>query len=513
MAKDKLLEEAMNPATQSAAYQKMTPKWDMIETLLGGTEAMREASTRYLPMHMMEDQAQYKERLERATLFNVMELTLDSLVGRPFFVPAKLSDGTPEDFQDWAKDVDARGTSLNSFLRGWFRESFAKGFTSVLVDMPVLTEEQRKGRTLADDKKERRRPYLSLVKPENVIFASSGIVNGVEVLTHVRIMETVVTRVGFAEVSTVQIRVLEPGTWAIYKQIVDPKTQKVKWAKSEEGVTDMKDRIPLVTYYVTRSGLMECKPPLEDLAYMNVEHWQSKADQTSILTVARFPILAVAGASESKGDNIGIGPRQLMSTRDANGRFYYVEHSGAAIQAGSDDLKGLEERMSAYGAQFLRQRGDRMTGTERKMDSSETMSPLRDAVIRFNDAANDVLALVETWMGKEPGKITVEINKDYTDSDAGGANTQALAEARRLGDISHETYLKALQDMDILSDEVNIKEEVARVEKEKKEKEEAAQRTLELQAKLKAQNAPKAAPPGKGSEEEDNESDSEEGKQ
>jgi len=35
---------------------------------------------------------------------------------------------------------------------------------------------------------------------------------------------------------------------------------------------------------------MQAKPPLLDLAWLNVEHWQSASDQSNILHVARVPI-------------------------------------------------------------------------------------------------------------------------------------------------------------------------------------------------------------------------------
>ena len=38
-----------------------------------------------------------------------------------------------------------------------------------------------------------------------------------------------------------------------------------------------------------------------------------------------------------------IGPRQLLMTKDPNGKFYYVEHKGASIEAGWKELEKLEE--------------------------------------------------------------------------------------------------------------------------------------------------------------------------
>ncbi|MGR5448171.1 DUF4055 domain-containing protein, partial [Vibrio jasicida] len=81
-------------------------------------------------------------------------------------------------------------------------------------------------------------------------------------------------------------------------------------------------------------------PPLAELAYMNVEHWQSKSDQQTILHVARVPILF----AKMLGDNkITVGGAAVVKCEDENGDLKYVEHGGAAIEAGRLSLLDLED--------------------------------------------------------------------------------------------------------------------------------------------------------------------------
>jgi hypothetical protein len=252
---------------------------------------------------------------------------------------------------------------LTVFSRNWFKEGLAKAFAHVVIDFPSLKEEEREGRTKADDDREGRRPYWVMIKPENVIAAFSQIVDGQEILTHVRIREDIVIQDGFAEVVKERIRVMEPGQWFLY-ELRKEKGKKEEWVVIDNGVTAVQF-VPMVTFYANRSGLMTGKPPIEDLAFLNVRHWQSTADQTSILTVARFPMLAVAGASDQTGSVMAIGPKQLLGTKDPQGRFYYVEHSGKAIGSGRTELLDLEEQMASYGADFLKRRPGNMTATSR----------------------------------------------------------------------------------------------------------------------------------------------------
>ena len=64
-------------------------------------------------------------------------------------------------------------------------------------------------RTLADDEQEGLRPYWVHVRPENLIFAHAEIIDGKEVLTHIRIAEIVSEMVGFTEVFKERIRVYD----------------------------------------------------------------------------------------------------------------------------------------------------------------------------------------------------------------------------------------------------------------------------------------------------------------
>lgn len=453
-----------DPSTQSLAYTAMAPKWQMMETLLGGTASMREAGADYLPQHEEESDSNYDERLQRCTLFNMTELTLESLVGKPFSEPLRLKDDVPKQLADIADDIDLQGNNVSTFCRNWFREAIAKALCHVLIDMPTLTAEQKKDRTVADDNAENRRPYWCLVKPEDVIFADVQMIGGKEVLKHIRIREQYIERVGYAQVVHERIRVLEPGTWELLELQEDPDNKrKPKWVRIDGGVTDI-DYIPIVTFYANRSAPMQGKPPLEDLGYLNIRHWQSTADQINVLTVSRFPMLAVAGATDQSGATMAIGPRQLLGTKDPNGRFYYVEHSGKSIEAGATDLADLEQKMAAYGAQFLKKMPGNQTATARALDTAESMSPLQDMAHRFINAVKAAMTMTMRWIDATATTGgSVEIMTDFGPSETDQAVLTALVAARKSGDLSREDFLERLKQLDILSDEFDPKVNLLRL--------------------------------------------------
>lgn len=447
-----------SPATTSKAYDAMLPRWQLMATLLGGTEAMRAAGETYLPKHEEETDLGYQERLQQAVLLNMTEQTLDNLSGKPFSEEMKLGEDIPEAMGPILEDIDLQGNNTHVFSRGWFAESLAKAFCHVLVDMPKpVVREDGQPRTLEDDRKDGTRPYWVLIRPETVIFARASVIGGKEVLQEVRIMETYTEQNGFAEISKVRIRRLLPGMVELYI----PKKVKNKevWEKYDWWASAL-PYIPLVTYYTNREGLCLGKSPLLDLAYLNTAHWQSTADQRHILKVARFPILACSGASKDDSDPVVVGPNKVLYNEDAQGKFYYVEHQGNAIEAGRKDLEDLERQMAGYGAEFLKDEPGDATATAKALDSSEANSNLASMVSEFEDAIAQALQMTADWMKIKLDGGDVELLKEYSEAPADVAGLDHLQKARASKEISRKAYLEGLRSRGVLPEDFDPEEDL-----------------------------------------------------
>ena len=450
--------EKATVATTSLAYDMMSPRWWKMDTLLNGTEAMRAAGEDMAPRHENESVINYDERILGNVLFNMVDLTLRMWVGRPFANQIQYTEDFAPHLKPLMDDIDLNGNNLDVYSRRWFRDGVAKAFSHTLVEFPRV--DVAVPRTLADDDAMNIRPYLVHIQPEQVIFALATRIDGKEVLTHVRIMEEVVELKGWEEVVTEQIRVLElawqdvgtseePDFIQRVRVDIHRQDEKKHWIVEETWWMDI-DFIPLVTFYADRQGFMVGRSPLDDLADLNIRHWQSMSDQISILTVARFPMLACSGGDDEEAKLV-IGPKEWLYTPDPQARFYYVEHKGQAIEAGDKDLAGLEKRMQSYGAEFTKDRPDRESASARELDSSEATSPLQDVTFRFNDALNFALEIMSVWMNKKhTGKANVPTEFTSPKSD----ELLTLYNTWKEGGLTTEEYLKELQRRGVLSEEL-----------------------------------------------------------
>lgn len=437
-------------STPSDAQSKMSAKCALPRTLMGGTAAMRAAKEKYLPKEPAEDVDAYDSRLSRSTLFNGFRKTVKDMTGKVFDREVTLEDDVPAPLKDYAENIDLAGRHLNVFARDVFFDGMQSGIAYILTDMPpAVKRADGQPATRADEQAAKLRPYLCHIKMENLIGWRSTTVSGAETLTQVRIRECVSEADGdWGEKEVEQIRVLTPGAWQTFRKST-VQGQEDKWVPHENGTTSV-NKITLAPVYINRTAFMCGEPPLEDLADLNVAHWQSQSDQRNILHVARVPILFGAGFKDV--DKIAIGASSMTRNSDPNAKLTYVEHTGAAIDSGDKDLKNLEFQMQTQGLQLLVPQPGGKTATGEIRDDAKENSPLAMMANALADALEQSFGFMAEYaaLGTDKGG-SVDVNTDFGVS-LGAVDLQLLLDAVNSGNITKETFWAELRRRDVLSD-------------------------------------------------------------
>lgn len=431
-------------ATPNAAWHAMAPDWELIADLLGGTRAMRAAGERWLPREPKESLEAYRIRLSRTVLFNGLGRAIQTLSGKPFAKPVTLADGADPRLRALCHDLDLGGRDLTTFARDVLRAALTDGVTHILVDYP---EAAALGETLHDERVRGARPYFVHIPARDLI---GWQVDRAGRLERVRIRETVSEREGtWGEAAVPQIRVLEPGLWSVWRR---PRGREdAPWRRMAGGRTTL-EHIPLVSIYAGRTGFLIARPPLIDLAWLNLAHWQSSSDQRHILHVARVPILFARNLKVGE-DGVEIGPNRLIQGDGDGADLRYVEHSGAAIAAGRQDLADLEDRMAVMGLDLLVGRSGGVTATERAIDAARSDSALTGLVREVEDGLSRAFALAADWMDLDPaaaGRVTVDPDLGIDPQEA--QEVDLLLKARLAGEIDRPTFLAEIRRRGILSD-------------------------------------------------------------
>lgn len=447
----------------SPTVAAMTEGWAKIDALCGGTDTMRAAGQKYLPKFPREDQDSYDYRVKTSTLFNGLGRTIENMAAKPFAEPVTFTDIESSPAL-WLDNIDLCGNNLSVFSHNLLTAGLKYGLTHILVENPPATAEDGSAlyKTKADEEAAGVRPYLVHITPQQVLgWLSAKSASGAETLTMLRIMECVEEPDGdFGTKSVAQVRMLTPGAWATYR-----KAEKGDdWPLYDEGRMSI-DFIPLVTYYTRRIGFMTATPPFKDLADLNVKHWNSQSDQDALLHTARVPILAIIGISDE--DKIVIGAKTaLMLPIGADAK--YVEHTGAAIDAGRQSLQDLENQMRAMGAELLAEMQVSTTATQNNIEDSEAKCQLSMMVEGLEDALDQAVDIMHKWVKLEY-KGNIDLYDDFSSSTvmaAAGPFIIALVQLVNAGLLSKEDAFLELQRYGVLNPDAAWKDVQAKIELE-----------------------------------------------
>lgn len=439
-------------AVPSQAYLAMAARWHLPLTLWEGTLGMRAAKETYLPKQLREEATAYERRVQKSFLFNAFKKTIQGLTGKVFSKEIVLQDDVPTQIVEWSENVDLAGRSLNVFARDVFEGGGKTGLGHILVDM----QRNEQGASLADERAAGLRPYMKFIPAEDLIGWRSQIVNGMPTLTQIRIRDDLLEEDGeFGEVLKRRVRVIEPTQFRVFE------LRDEEWVEIEFGPMTL-GKVPLSTYYAQRLDFLIAEPPFSELAWQNAAHWQSNSDQRQILHIARVPILFSAGLDDKKEYTIG---SDYMIKGPQGAELAYVEHSGAAISAGRQDLVDIEERMRIMGVEPLMPRTGTQTATAKSIDSAAANSQLQAMTIGLGDAIETAFGFMADWANLGEGG-SVSVNQDFGLSLQDQMDLDALIKARMAGDLSRETLWAEFKRRNVLMDDFVAEEEQERLDDE-----------------------------------------------
>lgn len=455
-------------STPRKEYYDMMSEWELCRDLMSGTRAMWDSGLRWLPQWKpVEDQPSYENRLKETILFNGFARAVRSLTGKVFKDPMVISEETPEQMMEWYENIDLTGRPLDTFARDCFEDALQMGMTHIFVDRPRISARNR-GEEIALG----IRPYWVHVPAENLIWWHTQVIDGKEKLLEVRIREVVVEPDGWGLKERKRIRrhfISETGLYEfeLYEQIET--TKGTEWVIVDAGLTQL-DFIPLVTIYFNRKRVMEARPPLMDLAHLNLAHWRSQSLQTHVLSLARRPIPFFHGYDPDKISRIEVGPHSALINGKADASVGFAEVTGASIEAGRQDLNELKDEMAAMAVEVLVRKPGEKTATQTEIQKDESNSELgamAKATARGLTKAAEITGLLSSI--QETGSI--DIPTDFELDTMTQEEVKDFISMRTAAPpiISRKTFLIELQRREVFHEEFDVEEEMKMLDLEQSE--------------------------------------------
>lgn len=451
-------------------HMLMKSEWDMITALLGGTYSMRCARQNYLPQWQGEDSRSYDYRVRQSYLYNYYKRSIKALVGKPFSSPLIAPKTFPSELKDVVDDFDLQGNDITIFCKQWFEDALSYGHSFCLIDWPNTGEANL---SRAQQKQYGIRPYAVHVPAHQVLGWKTAKIGGLNKLTQIRIRQPYYEEVGeFSETDTCIIRVYDcdPETsivsWRVFKSQEDG-----AWGVINQGILKGQSEIPIVCLYSNKKDFFMSDPPLVDLAYLNIAHWQTTSDYRHIIHIQAVPILmAIGWGTNELPSTVQIGPNRLLVAASPDSNLKYVEHSGVALTGLQNYIDKLEDQMSAMAIKLLaEQRPGGVTATEVLVDSSAAETSLKSMAHTLDDAIEQVIYHMMVWLGLDTRSEIPEwkTNKDFGLQTGNDSIANWLLKANAQGIISKETAGSGAKKIGYLDADLDLQDELIRIQQEK----------------------------------------------
>jgi hypothetical protein len=421
----------------NSSWYAMEAHWILIEDLLGGTYSMRQKHRRYLPQEPRELDESYDNRLARSVCppyYQRLERLLAGMLTRK---PVRLVD-TSDTITEQLFDVDLNGNDLNVWTYETARKMVRYGHVGTLVDAPA----------------DGGRPYWVTYTPRQILGWRTEAKEGKQQLTMLRLQELASVPDGeYGEKVVQQVRVLTPGEYQIHQ-----KDDKGDFRMVDEGRTSLSE-IPFSIAYSNRVGFMESRPPLEDIAELNLKTYQIQSDLDNQLHISAVPMLAFYGFPSS-AEEVSAGPGEAIAF-PAEGRAEYIEPGGVSFQYQFQRMEQLAGQINELGlSAVLGQKLTAETAEAKRINRSQGDSTMMVIAQNMQDMIDNCLQFHAQYLGQNEAAGSSHVNRDFMGTRLDPQEINSLLQLYTAGTITQETLLQQLSDGEVLGDDFDVDEEL-----------------------------------------------------
>lgn len=433
--------------------------WQVMRDTIMGEIAVKEAGSTYLPRMEAQERNEYAAFLDRAYFYNMTQRTSNGLVGTIFRREPKVKN-LPKQYEAELKIIGKDGTSLNTFIRDTANQIFDVGRVGVLLDLDTTGQGT---------------PFLVNYIAENILDWSVVERNGRYVLKEVLLREIEEDRETVAptlRTSSLRYkalyRKLRLDDDGVYRQyIYRTKFFNLSLVVDEEPevITPLRlgvpfDFIPFVFFGSLSNNPQVEKPPLLDIALMNLSHYRSVAQLEHGRFYTALPVYyAHISNSNDKGGDYVVGPNVVWEV-EGDKSPGIIEFNGQGLMYLERALEEKEANISAMGGRMLGTKSTAVAESDNlvKVKEKNEMSLLLNVVTVLNEGFTKLLNWWLFWQNEDNLTASVEVNKDFLFAQIDAREFRAFTMMYQDGIIPIDVLFDILQKTDIIPDGLSLEE-------------------------------------------------------
>ena len=347
MEKQKDIISAKHPEYEEARCQR-----EIFSDVCEGTAKMREKGKKYLEPFPAENDSDYEYRRKVATLFNFTKKTVDVMTGLVFKSEIELQSDVNSQIKTLWENIDNKGTHGDVFCRELFEDSF-EGFAVILVDAPNMQ--------VADLESEINlglRPYWISYDADCVINGDYRI-NPISKKKELQFIvfreetrERINSRFVFEEVIRYRHFFLADSfdqltnslqttvNWELWREVKNDKGE-IEYVLEQSGILPRLSQIPVAIV-----GELYEEPLLMDIAYKNIEHYQTYSDYKNTIHKTCVPMLTIAGEDAKTASTKVVGASVALASENTDFKVGFAEVKGEGIPNTRQSLIDNREEMA-----------------------------------------------------------------------------------------------------------------------------------------------------------------------
>lgn len=473
-------------------YADTLTRWTKCRDVYDGAHAVKAKGNTYLPQvgAHKDDAEKYDAYKKRAVFYGGTRRTVQGLAGA-IFQKELTFEASPE-VEEHLDDITLTNTPIGMVALDATHEVFLTGRYGILVDMAEAPDEDEENR----GPKNPVRPYWVCYRAEDIISWRTERIEGNEVLTRVVLREMVETQNEddeFIMDEIEQYHVLELIA-GVYWQTIYQKAQNGEWEPIDEPVSATRrgvplDFIPFVPLSPDSVSIDVKRPPLEDVADLNISHYQTMADLEHGRHFVAMPTPWVAGHAGKTSDPLSIGSGVAWKLVK-EGKAGMLEFTGQGLDALVTAELDKRKMMATLGARMLEdQPAVQETATAITMRHAGEHATLRTVAGAIQAGLTMAVQIHAWWLGTEATpadvKAFIELNKDFLNIRATPEEIKALLLLWQSDAMSWKTFYEGLRGGEWARAGIDADEEQRDIERE-----------VEVRKKEAEDNMPPALQPG-----------------
>lgn len=476
--------------TKHPDFEAHEREWDIMEDCASGELAVKAAGVHYLPRLYEQDREEYAAYVERAQFFNATDRTINALLG---FIFRKNPTTTIDDsLTGFSQDCTMSGLTWYDYTKDSVQTVLRTGRMGTLIDFDAEGE---------------LRPYLVKYCADQIINWGTDRMLGKIMLSMLVLYEQDAKWIPLTpkEISDGPPDAYEHplyDQWRVYTLKRDgtglPYVQcDVYRLKKDETTSKPKEFVIVDQKFPTRRGVALTqipfvfhgpndgqprvqKPPLLDLALVNISLYRTSADLENGRHVAGIPTPWAAGFEQSSGGDEGTGGKAKMllganvawSSPDPKAKCGFLEFTGEGLGALDKAMEQKKSEMAALGAKMLQPDAAQAEAYETvAVRAAAEASALLSITVACTQTLTAVLQWVAWWNGTAPtlqeideATAGIELNTEFVVMSLPGDVITALLGLYNAGAVSFESLFWKLQQGEIIPPEADAEEERAKID-------------------------------------------------